>query len=293
MADDTRTKSQVTTYGTAILRKRPSLLLMKMTLHAAEATLELGLANIKKQCEAASRWLQRLNADQIEFGEPHFAIPFDGDPMRHAKLIAAATTRKIEPFGSKSPTAEPKRDVHMILTAMWNIDSMSAEETLIFFDRLRFEATTIDATPNESPLEPPAFTSPEEQVCEMIATMAQIAEPPKENLQPQFLFIARLPQEQLVHATHEAISQAREQAEKLAESMEMRLGTLINIHQNYSASISTRTDQVMERQRCGAILAGSSFVPEEHDIISEDPRSAIFRISVMASYCMEQPSKET
>ena len=67
--------TRINAQGAVTIRQKPKLLLMKIDLEAVAATLELALANIKKQCAAASRWLQGLAANSVEFGEPHFVNP--------------------------------------------------------------------------------------------------------------------------------------------------------------------------------------------------------------------------
>src|SRR5437762_13303376 len=89
MADATPTRTFIMSSGVVTVRQRPSSLLMKVSLHAAEATLELGLAKLKKQCEAAAQWLQRLDAVRVDFGEPHFADQADTDPLKHMRAATA------------------------------------------------------------------------------------------------------------------------------------------------------------------------------------------------------------
>ncbi len=50
--------------------QRPSLLMMVVRLRANESTLELGLANLNEQREAATKWLDKLGVLRIEFSEP-------------------------------------------------------------------------------------------------------------------------------------------------------------------------------------------------------------------------------
>jgi hypothetical protein len=276
---DAPSQTRVMCSSTVTVRQRPSLLLMKVPLLAAEATLELGLTRLKKQCEAASRWLQRLDPLRVEFGEPHFAGQADLDPM---KQLRAATRVALRQRAAKTSSRERKRDVIVVLTALWPIAGMSAEETLVFVDRLQFEAATDAGAPEPAEECPPA--TPEEQVQEM---MAQLAEPPTVDRGPQFLFIAQLGEEPLAKATTEAFTLARQNAERLAWAMGMRLGKLGSVHHTIGGPEPGRPDKLLKGQRCAAILAGSAYDLGENEIVSDDPQSAAFTVKVNLHYQLE------
>src|SRR5262249_18795967 len=122
MADAVRTT--VSSSGTATVRQRPALMLVKVRLRAAEATLDLGLAKLKQHREATSRWLTGLGAARVEVGEPHFADQADKDPMSQMQAATARALRRRPGV----PAPEPdKRGVSLVLTAVWEIGSMSAE----------------------------------------------------------------------------------------------------------------------------------------------------------------------
>jgi hypothetical protein len=277
---DAQSQPRVQSSGTVTVRQRPSLLLMTIPLHAAEATLELGLTSLKKQCEAASRWLTRLDAIRVEFGEPHFADQAGKDPLNPMRAAAARTLGQP---AAKDPSSERKRDVNVILTAIWDISAMSAEEILVFVDRLQFEAAT-DADAAEPAEETQQWQTPEEQ---FRGFMAQMAQPPTEDRAPQFLFIARLSEEQWTKASAAAFTLARQNAERLARTAGMHLGKLGHIHYGTVGPPMGRTDKIMSQQRCGAILARSSYEVRENEIISDYPQSAEFTVTMHVQYQME------
>jgi hypothetical protein len=284
MADANVFRRSISTTGTVTVRQRPSLLLMKVRLRATEPTLELGLAKLKAQCEAASQWLRRLGADRVEFGEPHFDDQTDKDPVTKMRVVAARAMGKH--LGAAAP-APRQRGVNVVATAVWPIEALSADETLVLLDRLRFEAAE-DAGPAEAAEEPPpSWASPEEQMREMMARMQQ---PPEDDRTPQFLFVFRLAEEQAEKATAEAFSRAHRNAERLARAAGLRLGGLTSLHYSHGAGGENRPDKLMERQRCAALLAGSSYDLREHESVSDDPRPAEFIVSVTAGHWLEQPT---
>src|SRR5262245_11678536 len=128
MAETTASRTTVSSTGAVTVRQRPSLLLMKVRVRAAEATLELGLARLTEQCESTSRWMSRLGAVRVECGEPHFADQAEQDAATRARSAAARAMRKLTP-GAKP--ARHERGVRGVLTAVWEIGSLSAEETLV------------------------------------------------------------------------------------------------------------------------------------------------------------------
>jgi hypothetical protein len=183
-------------------------------------------------------------------------------------------------------TDEEKIGVNVILTAIWDIAALSAEDTLILMDRLRFEATHDsghDSGAGEVAENSAAWKSPEEQVREMMAAMHQ---PPSEEYgKPLFLCIARLNEEQLKKATTEAFARACQRAEVLAQCLGKRLGPITMV--TYSALADNRHDKMMERQHCLSLLSGTSYVLGENEIVSEDHRATEFTVSVHVYHSLE------
>jgi hypothetical protein len=280
MANDARSQTRVTSSGSVTVRQRPALLLLLVRLRAAEVTLELRLAKLKKQCEQTAAWLKRLGAVSVEFGEPHFADQADKGPL---KAMRAATARAMGKGPADASSAKSRRDVNVVVTARWHIASMSAEETLLLVDRLRFEAVE-DTGAAETGEELPAWASPEEQLREVMTRMQDLSEGDR---MPQILFIARLSEEQLVKASAEAFSRARQSAERLARAAEMHLGRLSMLNMTAGGPASVRPDKMMDRQRCVALLAGASYDLGDNEIVSDDPRPAEFTVSVNVTYHVE------
>jgi hypothetical protein len=277
MTDTTPPRTTVSTNATATVRLRPALLLMLVRVRAAEATLELGLADLKQRCADTVRRLTRLGATRVETGEPHEDYLADPDPM--ARMRAAATPRRRRPADAPLPE---RRGVNVTLTASWEIAGLSAEAVLVLVDQLRFDAAA-DADPPEPPAELPPWAGPEEQ---LRTIMAQVTEPPPDDRSPKFLYVARPNDEQLARATAEAYAVARRTAERLAHAAGRRLGELASLN-SWAVGADGRADQVMERQRCAALLAASAYDPREGEVVSEDPRAVGVTVSVHATHHLE------
>jgi hypothetical protein len=274
MTDAMRLRTTISANATATVRLRPALLLMLVRVRAAEATLELGLARVKQQCADAVRRLTRLGATRVDAGEPHEDDRADPDPM--ARMRAAARPHLRRPADAPLPE---RRGVNVTLTATWDIAGRSAEEVLLLVDQLRFDAA--DADPGVPPAELPAWSGPEEQ---LQVIMAQMAEPPPDDRSPKFLYVTRANDEQLLRASEEAYGVARHQAERLAHAAGRRLGELSSLN---SYEGERRSDQLMERQRCAALLGASSYDVREGEVVSEDSRAVEVTISVHATYNLE------
>jgi hypothetical protein len=235
---------------------------------------------MKAQSEAASQWLKRLGAVRVDFGEPHFDDQTDKDPL--TRMRAESVKAMGKRLGAAPPEAR-ERGVNVVVTALWNIASLSAEAVLVLLDRLRFEAAE-DTAPAEAGEEPQPWANPAEQFRDMIVQMQQ---PPKDDAAPKFLFIAQLSDQQLERASAEAFARARANAQRLARATGRRLGGLTSVHFGYGGRHDGRTDKLMERQRCGALLAGTSYSLEENEIASDDPRPAEFTLQVNVHYALE------
>ena len=275
MTDANKTRSSVSTHAAATVRVRPTLLLMLVRVRAAEATLELGLAEVKKRCADATRRLTRLGATRVEAGEPHADDHANPDPV--AKMTAAAMLRR-RPGGHQPPE---RAGVNVTLTGTWDIGGRAVEEVLGLVDRLRFDAAA-DAEPAEPAAELSPWAGPEEQMRAMMEQIAQATQPPDDR-DPKFLFVVRPSDEQLAEATAVAYQSARRQAERLARAAGRPLGELSYL--NYGSD--TRTGQIMDKQRCEALLAASSYTLQDGEVVSDDPRAAEVTVSVHTSHYLD------
>jgi uncharacterized protein YggE len=112
-------------------------------------------------------------------------------------------------------------------------------------------------------------------------------QPATDDRAPQFLFISRLSEEQLEKASVEAFARARKNAERLARAAGLRLGGLGTLHFGHGGVHDSRAERMMDRQRCAAVLAGTSYDVAEHELVSDDPRPAEFAIQVNAHFAVE------
>ncbi|MFO0812360.1 MAG: hypothetical protein U0796_04025 [Gemmatales bacterium] len=280
MSDTSRTV-RFNAQGTVTVRQAPTQLLMKLPLQVSGTTLELGLAALRKQAAAAERWLQSLGAHSISLGDPHFADTASQDPMKQAREMTARA------LGQPKPTSlDPVRTktVAQFLTAFWDITGKTAEERLVLLDRLLFEAASDTPSTEEAKAtpDPERFTDPQ-QVKAMIEEMMK---PKAEPRQAHFLFITRLTAEQASLAYQEAFAVALRKLELLAATAGHPLGRLESVSYGYGGENYT-TYRHMEQQACQNILAGTGYQPGDLEIVSEQPITADFRLTIAAQFVSE------
>jgi hypothetical protein len=267
-------RTTVSAVGTVNVQHRPSLLLMKIPLRASVATVELGLASLRKQVEETTQRLKRLGAAKIAAGMPHLA---DLGP----KDAVLAATQRFQRQRSRPGASNRRPDVDQILTATWEIDALSAEETVLLVDQLRFESGD-EASPSE-PEETPSWADPEEQARQMLAQMQL---PPVVDRSPKLFFISRLPDAEAEKACARAFELGRRHAARTARAAGMRLGRLSSLHQMGGIQATT-PHQLVDRQRCMGLLAGCNYDLDESEVVSDSPCPASFSVSLSVQYELE------
>jgi|GEM_PF-5497640 len=268
MTASPRSRSTVSTDATAAIRQRPAVLLMIARVRAAEATLDLGLAEVRRQAADAVRRLTRLGAERAWAGDPHPDDQANPDPLARMRAVA---------IRARPPAAAlvSRPGVNVAVAATWEVAGMPAEELLALVDRLRFDAAA-DVEAPSTRADPSPWADPVEQVQQM---MAQAVEP-LDDRSPKFLYIARPTAEQLAQATGEAYRAARRRAERLAGAAGLTVTGVSSLSYGYAAG--GRPDQLMAQQRCAALLATVCYTLGDGEVASEDPRAAEVTVSVHA-----------
>jgi hypothetical protein len=265
--------------GSVSVRVRPSELLLKTRLRVNESTLELRLSKLKKLRQMTVERLKCLGAKRVEFGDPYFSSQADKDPLKRMLPTARALTRP--PDGGSG--RDRARDVEVMATALWDISAMTAEETLILMDRLWFEIIPERdvAETRETDLQSSRWTS-EANAQEIVNQVMRRLEPGEESV--QFLCISRLNERQLDEAAAKAYFQAHQQADCLARASGKRLGELLTINSLNRHVDVMRPDRMMDRQRCMAILSGTSYEMGENEIVFDDACAVDFTVHVSCSF---------
>ena len=270
------TEATVSARGMARIRMKPDSLLMMGKLKATGTTLELALIELRKQFDATSKWLERLNATEVEFGTPRF--PDQVEPTA-LSVIQQKRTRRT------SAVATSSKEVIAVYTAVFSVGEMSSDEVLILADRLRFESATAEESQAETQVNP--VLSPvdvQRQVEEIMAQMSVGANDNDNSV--RFMFRSRLSPEIEKKVTKEAFDSAHTQAMMLAETAGRKLGPLKGISQ-YGNSIleaNISTSQI-HRQTMMPELSETSYGMRQFEFsLSESPRPFEFSVNVHVTY---------
>jgi hypothetical protein len=254
---------------------------MIANLEAAEETLQLGLEKLKQRCDAAARWLQRLDDPTIGFSDPSFTDHVNTDPMLAATQAAQrAMGKHLRPAATDDGG---RRKVYARLTAIWSLQSKSADEVLVFWDRIKFEAHDITGAPT---IEKKANAWDEmENAVEQFVT--SLGEQTSDARTPKFLFISQLTDQGYQEALSKAIPIARENAAKLAQAEGKQLDSISYLSGGLTFVDSHLPEAMMQRQSCLSLLANSSYDLQHNETASDNADPVRFDVQVHVSYHMK------
>ena len=280
----TKLRPVVSVSGTAVVRRRPSLLMMLRSVEATAPTLELALSRLRLKSEAAVQLLQRLDAQNIEFGEPRFPEQQESGPLSMARRRVAAVKAAAGARGAKNKTNGPgnsHKQVQATVSAVWPIEDMTSEEVLILVDRLQFE--TADQSEEADQPELPESDGWEsglaQQAREMFSGLVDVPE----QGGSQFLFVSRLPEDLRKEAVANAVADGRKKAELIAEAAGRQIGDIETIYTNGIVPHEMQIKRYSQSTNM-PLLAETSFGSVKDEIILESPRAADFNISLTLSF---------
>ncbi|MEM7474435.1 MAG: SIMPL domain-containing protein [Planctomycetota bacterium] len=270
--------------GAASVNQKPSLLVMIGSVSAEGATLELALQILEKKRESILRWLGELDANPVEFGVARFADQADLDPMMASRIARS----RVSPSNTEEQdTAEKQKAVAACYSAVWNIENKSAEEIMIFLDRVSFESQ--DLQEPESP-ESKENADWNEDPMQQLRKMQSMIErsfpgPASTGTESQFLFVSRLSEEKRSEAVRLAFDNAEQNAETTSTAIGRKLGPLKSLH----GTTLDATENVRQSSLQAAVpmLGEVPFRLKKDDVVSLNPRVVEFNVSLHATFALE------
>lgn len=278
MSTPTPPRATANANASVTVRCRPTVMLLVLRVRSEQATLELGLADAKRQSDEVGRRLTKLGATRVWAGEPHQDDQADTDPM--ARMQAAAASRMKRTAGAP---ADRRPAVNITLAASWDVAGKPVEEVLLLVDQLRFDVA-LDEEPQPK-AETPDWSDPVASIQKMMTAMSAAAEPKPGDRSPTFLFIARPDDGVLAGAAGDAFRHARGKAERLAHAAGRRLGEVSSVM--YGHAGAERPDRLMERQKWNAVLSAACYDLQDGDAATDDPRAAEVTLSVHATFVLD------
>ncbi len=272
----------VSAEGTAIIRQRPSCLVMVGSIEASETTLELTLKSLSQKRVAVSRWLESLEATDIKFGEPRFPNQVDPDPVR---MVQQRTRQRIRRSSRNEEEEQENKRVVVSYSAVWPIAEKSSDEVLIFVDRLQFESEGLTGSKQEP--EEVATPSWSDDPMEEIQSMMAGFPPDSIEKETHFLFLSRVNDAQLEEAMAEAFADAKLKATRIARAAEAELGELQNAHSLRSETESMYSWHQIQRRSTMPLLTEAPFCVRKDEFVTESPRTVEFVLTVHVTYALK------
>lgn len=283
--------------GTTTLKRSPTAIRMYVELFAKGKTLKEALDKLKDRREAAIVQLEALKADKdsIEVSAPSLS----NIQTAQKKQFEIMVMRRMGTRGKKVPKGlqVPKSvTVSAKLTAQWPLDADSPEEFLLAVEALKKKIKDADIAGSKEAEE---LSAEEKELAEEMEAMMRNSG--EENVplgEPQFVYLARISDDEHNAAMAEAFTKAKEQAAQLARAAGIKLGPLVGLS-GQGGGNNTLGDQMMYgrmgygRQQYLRQLIGADTMPgmtaKPNEAISSSAGPITFQFGVQASFGFEAP----
>lgn len=232
--DDLLTRSGLATQavqgsGQSSVRKKPTALRMHVQLMAKGDNLEDALAKLKTRREAAKAQLETLGAEakSITFSDPSLSAAENPNRRQIERMIRermAASGKK--PAGLKLPHTVT---VASFLKAEWPLAAEEPEKLLLAAHKLqeKIKAADLAGAKDAAKLSPE-----EEELAEEMAQSGPFGEEQAEPGAPQFVFVAKISDQERREALAKAFQKAKDHATQVAEAAGAELGPLVMLSGN-------------------------------------------------------------
>ena len=278
---------QITVQGQASIRKRPNYLLIIGSVLGKGNSLELALQNLEAKQKLVESWLLRIEAGDIEFGEPRLPEQVESDGMDVAKLHMKRLekTRRLlgRAMGTEDPdTSQPgnrQANVTKTFMASWKLEGLSSSEVLILADRIRVEAGDESDEPEQTPPLDSDLPSSAMAAVELATSMT----PDKfDDRETRFLFKTAMDSADKQQLVDIAIADARQSALTIADRAGLDITELESIRQH---THFVNTEQTMDfmRDRAFPILK-EVHLDKKDAIYLENPRPAVFTLAMSVTF---------
>lgn len=269
----------ISVQGNSRVCRRPSSLILLGRILKSAPTLELALKSLNQKREAVSRWLEGLDANDIEFGEPRFPDQVEPNPMRIAQKMTQ------QRLGQLAQENTGKRSVLTSYMAQWPITDKSSGEMLVLVDRIQFEAADLQESEGEvqrrRPSDRPSWETDPMQ--ELESRMSVITTP-SDGDEIHFLFLSSLPDAQHEEALVDAFRDGRAKGSMTARAAGMELDQLQCARWSTSGASEVHG---LQRQMYLPLLAETPLKTGPNQLLQESPRTAEFDVSVHLTFTLK------
>jgi uncharacterized protein YggE len=283
-------QNTISATGASVINRLPTSLRVIVPLSGKGKTIEEAMAKLKELRETASAQVQKLKADKkdIKFSNPAVSNAQSNRQRQMESLVAQRMGQgKKTPKGLQAPESVT---LGCTMTVEWPIAAKTPDEILLESQALKQK---IKAAELSGKKEAEKLT-PEEE--EMAAEMAEMArnqgEDPQAASEPQFLFVARITEEERQKAFAEAFAKAKKNGEELAKAAGIELGALVGVagqgrgSQSYADdSYGGYSSSYYQRQMRMQQLADDPD-QQSNESVAADPDSVAFTFGMSAVFKM-------
>jgi len=284
--------STVAGTGQVKIRPKPSSIRMHVELVAKGKTLEDALTNLKERREAALIQLEGLRADMesVKVNAPRIS----GKQSEQKRRMEQMLMERMRSRGGKVPPGVkvPRSfTVSATLSAEWPLKVDDNERLLMAAEVLREKVGEADLAGTK---EAEKLSPEEEELAEEMAGMSSsYGEEEIKPGEPQFVYVARITDDERDKAMADSFAKAKAQAEQLARAANVKLGALIGLSgggggQTEIGGSSYGYEQQMYLQRLMGSRGGSSGGDSSNEAMSANPESLSFDFRVTAHFAFEQ-----
>jgi len=277
--------------GTVTITLQPEVMRLRIDLLGKGKDLKEALAKLKDRREAARKKVLELGATEktIEIAPAGTSVG-KADERRQLQMLVRArmSGRKSE----KDAEAKPQPvTVSATLTADWPVKTQDSDEMLIFANELqdKIKAADLAGIKEAGPKTPEEAEEAEEAEMEEV-DMYGGEQGPKPG-EPSFVFVARVPADQIDKAMAEAFEKAKAKAARLAKAAGATAGNLrfLSTHQQPDYERMSRQAYAYYGSYYQELIQQSyspgGDVPEE--AVGVEPGPLKLRVSVSASFAIK------
>jgi len=257
-----------------MVKVRPTLLRMTVTLQGQAERMDKALEDIKSKMDSAKEKLLTLKPVQetLVVSGPFLKTPTQSEMERMRYMVQRR-------FGSEGEEAEKKKKqvtLSAVVAADWELSATDPVELTREVHRLRQEIEKA-----VTPASPKKEAATEEEEERMLRQLAQASGEGAAG-KPLFTFVAKAPRDKLAEARNKAFAKARENASVTAAAAGEELGKLTNISSQVTSTGGEDYEHMRYYRRAMMNLATPS--KEVDEGVSSQMTDITFLVTVNVAY---------
>lgn len=286
----------ISSTGMATLKRPPTAMRMHVELLAKGKTLEEALDKLKDLREVASVQLGTLKADpnSIEFGSPSLSAAQSAQKSQFEAMVRQRMSSRGKglPAGLQAPKSVT---VSMTLSAEWPLEADDPPGLLLAAQALQEEVKAADLAGSK---DAEKLSPEEEELAEEMAAMMRNSGQEEAPLgQPQFLYVARISEQERDKVLAEAFGKAKSQAARLAQAAGAQLGPLVGLGgggggqtsfdaSDFGMSSNYASQRYLRRLMGQQAISGMGEM--QNEAMGGNPGSLTFAFYITASFGLKQ-----